>query len=115
MAEIEKAVAKHLGARISEQKARLIAALIRGEKIDKALTTLKFTNKKGADIMRKVLESAIANAENNKGWDIDKIKIAHVLVDRGPFLKRFHARGRGRGNRIIKRSSNISVVLTEGK
>ena len=115
MSDTTKIVAKHLNASISEQKARLIAHMIRGEKIDKALTILRFTNKKGSDIVRKILESAIANAENNNGWDIDNIKIAHILVDRGVLLKRFHARGRGRGNRVIKRSSNISVVLTEGK
>lgn len=114
-AKKEQTVAKHLGAKISEQKARLIAQMIRGEKIEKAITTLKFCDKKGADILLKVLESAIANAENNKGMDIDSLKIEHILVDRGPFLKRFHARGRGRGNRITKRSSNIAVILTDGK
>jgi len=113
MAETLKTIAKHLNARISEQKARLIAQMIRGEKVDKALTTLRFTNKKGSNIVMKVLESAIANAENNNGWDIDKIKIDHILVDRGTILKRYHARGRGRGNRIHKRSSNISIILTE--
>lgn len=112
MAEV---VAKHLGARISDQKGRLIADLIRGMKVDKALTLLKFTPKKGAALMLKVLESAIANAENNVGLDVDELKVAHVLVDRGVMLKRFHARAKGRGNRVVKSSSNIAIVLTDGR
>lgn len=108
-------VAKHLGARISDQKGRLIADMIRGIKVEQAITILKFTPKKGAGLMLKVLESAIANAENNKGLDVDELKIAHVLVDRGTLLKRFHARARGRGNQIVKQSSNIAIVLTDSR
>ena len=105
--------AKHLRARISDQKCRIIAAMIQGKMVDKALSTLNFTTKKGAQLMKKVLESAIANAENNEGLDVDRLRIARICVNRGPMLKRFHARGRGRGNRIIKRSSHISITVTD--
>lgn len=108
-------VAKHLGARISDQKCRVVADMIRGKKVEQAVTTLKFSPQKGAELILKVLESAIANAENNVGLDVDTLKVAHVHVDRGTFLKRFRARARGRGNRISKQSSNIAVVLTDSK
>jgi len=93
--------------RLSAQKGRLVADLIRGQPVDKALSILAFTPKKGAGILKKVLESAIANAEHNDGADIDALKVKSVLVERGSFLKRFHARAKGRGTRVQKHTCNI--------
>jgi len=98
-------------ARISPQKTRLVADQIRGQSVEKALQTLTFSPKKAAGIMKKVLESAIANAEHNEGADIDELKIAKVYVDEGPTYKRMQARAKGRGNRILKRTSHITVVV----
>ena len=98
-------------ARLSAQKGRLVADLIRGQPVDKALNILAFTPKKGAAILRKLLESAIANAEHNDGADIDVLKVKSVLVERGSFLKRFHARAKGRGTRVQKHSCNIYVTV----
>ena len=98
-------------ARISPQKTRLIADQIRGQSVEKALQTLTFSPKKAAGIVKKVLESAIANAEHNEGADIDELKIAKVYVDEGPTYKRMQARAKGRGNRILKRTSHITVVV----
>jgi large subunit ribosomal protein L22 len=98
-------------ARISPQKTRLVADQIRGQSVEKALQTLTFSPKKAAGIMKKVLESAIANAEHNEGADIDELKIAKVYVDEGPTYKRMRARAKGRGNRILKRTSHITVVV----
>ncbi len=100
-------------ARISAQKARLVADLIRGRKAEEALNTLAFSTKKGAFIVRKLLESAIANAENNEGADIDELRVAAIQVDEGPIMKRMHARAKGRGNRISKRTSHIRLVVAE--
>ena len=97
--------------RLSAQKGRLVADLIRGQPVDKALNILAFTPKKGAAIIKKLLESAIANAEHNEGADIDALKVKSVLVERGSFLKRFQARAKGRGNRILKHSCNIYVTV----
>ena len=102
-------------ARISPQKGRLIADMVRGKPVGKALNTLKFTPKKGADLMYKVLSSAVANAENNESADIDELKVQIVTVDAAPMLKRFHARAKGRGNRIVKRNSHITVTVGDGK
>ena len=99
------------GARLSAQKGRLVADMIRGQPVDKALNILAFTPKKGAAIIKKVLESAIANAEHNDGADIDALKVKSVLVERGTFLKRFQARAKGRGNRVLKHSCNIYVTV----
>jgi large subunit ribosomal protein L22 len=107
--------AKLKHARISPQKCRLVADMVRGKPVGQALSTLKFTPKKGADVLRKVLESAIANAENNLSADIDELKVQTVLVDAAPMLKRFHARAKGRGNRIVKRNSHITVMVGDGK
>lgn len=96
-------------ARISPQKCRLIADAIRGKSVDDALKTLIFTPKKSAGIVKKVLESAIANAEHNHGADIDNLKVSGVEVDEAPTLKRNRARAKGRGTRIIKRNSHITV------
>lgn len=105
--------AKHKFARISAQKARLVADQIRGQKIDFALRTLTFSRKKAAKIVQKVLESAIANAENNAGADVDELKIASIMVDEGPTYKRMRAGPKGRGNRILKRTSHITVTVAD--
>ncbi|TDK25159.1 50S ribosomal protein L22 [Luteimonas aestuarii] len=102
-------------ARISPQKARLVADQVRGLPAERAVDLLKFSDKKAAALIRKVVESAIANAENNAGADIDELKIATITVDEGPTLKRFMARAKGRGTRILKRTSHITVVVGEGK
>ncbi len=105
--------AKHRFARISPQKCRLVADQVRGLSVDKALTLLTFSNKKAAVLVRKVLESAIANAEHNDVADIDELKVASIYVDQGPTLKRMRARAKGRGNRIIKRTSHITVTVAD--
>ena len=99
------------GVRLSEQKGRLVAVLIRGKKVDQALNTLAFTPKKAAQIIKKVLESAIANAEHNDGADIDELKVKSIMVERGASLKRFSARAKGRGNRIVKPTCHIYVTV----
>ena len=98
-------------ARISAQKGRLVADQVRGLKVDRALNLLAFSPKKGADLIKKVLESAIANAEHNEGADIDELKVAAIFVDEGRTLKRFRARAKGRGTRILKRNSHITVTV----
>jgi large subunit ribosomal protein L22 len=90
------------GVRISPQKARLVADLVRGKKVDNALNILTFSPKKGAEIIKKVVESAIANAENNNGADIDELKVKTISVDKGMVLKRIRARAKGRAGKIIK-------------
>jgi large subunit ribosomal protein L22 len=105
--------AKLRNARISAQKCRLVVDQIRGVPVDRALRILSFSPKKAARLVRKVLESAIANAEHNQGADIDELKVARVFVDEGPSLKRFHARAKGRGNRIVKRTSHITVAVAD--
>ena len=99
------------GVRLSAQKGRLVADQIRGLPVDKALNILTFSPKKGAAIIRKVLESAIANAEHNDGADIDELKVTTIYVERGPSLKRFTARAKGRGNRITKPTCHIYVTV----
>ncbi|MBI5936324.1 MAG: 50S ribosomal protein L22 [Betaproteobacteria bacterium] len=99
------------GTRLSAQKARLVADLVRGKPVDKALNILAFTPNKGAGVIKKVLESAIANAEHNEGADIDTLKVATIFVDEGPVLKRFTARAKGRGNRITKPTCHITVTV----
>ena len=103
------------GVRLSAQKGRLVADLIRGKKVDLALNILQFTPKKGATIIKKVLESAIANAEHNNGADIDELKVAKIMVEKGPVLKRFTARAKGRGNRIIKPTCHVFLTVGDGK
>ena len=100
-------------ARISPQKCRLVADLVRGQPGGLALATLAYTPKKCAKIVRKVLESAIANAEHNHEADIDALKVARIEVDEAPVLKRFHARAKGRGNRIVKRLSHIRITVAD--
>jgi large subunit ribosomal protein L22 len=107
--------AKLFGVRLSAQKGRLVADMVRGLKVDNALNVLAFTPKKGAKIIRKVLESAIANAEHNNGADIDELKVTTIHVEKGPVLKRFQARAKGRGNRIIKPTCHVFVTVGDGK
>ncbi len=100
-------------ARISPQKCRLVADMVRGKPVGEALQTLQFTPKKAAGIVKKVLESAIANAEHNHGADIDELKVSAIMVDEAPTFKRFRARARGRGARILKRNSHITVQVAD--
>ena len=99
------------GVRLSEQKGRLVADQIRGLPVDKALNVLAFSPKKGAKIIKKVLESAIANAEHNDGADIDALKVKTIYVERGTVLKRFMPRAKGRGFRILKPTCHIYVTV----
>ena len=101
----------HRGARISAQKTRLVADQIRGLPVAKALNVLTFSPKKAAGIVKKVVLSAIANAEHNEGADIDELKITSIYVDKAASLKRFTARAKGRGNRIEKQSCHITVTV----
>ena len=105
--------AKLSNAPMSAQKARLVADQIRGLEVEEALNVLKFSTKKAAAIMKKVLESAIANAEHNESADIDELKISTVFVDEAPTLKRFRARAKGRANHILKRTCHITVKVAE--
>ena len=98
-------------ARLSAQKGRLVADLIRGKKVDQALNILTFSPKKGAVLIKKVLESAIANAEHNDGADIDELKVKTIYVEQGATLKRFTARAKGRGNRISKPTCHVYVTV----
>ncbi|GGI93064.1 50S ribosomal protein L22 [Shewanella gelidii] len=106
-------LAKHRFARTSPQKARLVADQIRGLPVAKALEVLTFSPKKAAVLLKKVLESAIANAEHNEGADIDELKVGKVFVDEGPTMKRIMPRAKGRADRILKRSSHITVVVSD--
>ena len=105
--------AKLRHARVSPQKCRLVADMVSGKPVGEALQTLSFTPKKAARIVKKVLESAIANAEHNHGADIDELKVATVMVDEAPTYKRYQARARGRGARILKRNSHITVHVAD--
>jgi large subunit ribosomal protein L22 len=99
------------GVRLSVDKGRLVADLVRGKKVDQALNILSFTQKKAAGIVKKAVESAIANAEHNDGADIDELKITSIYVEQGATLKRFSARAKGRGNRISKPTCHIYVTV----
>jgi large subunit ribosomal protein L22 len=112
MAEV---TAKLRYARISPQKCRLVADTVRGATAGLALSTLKFMPKKGAKIVYKVLWSAVENARENAGLDVDDLKVSQIFVDEAPQLKRFAARAKGRGTRIVKRSSHITVAVSDGK
>lgn len=101
------------GVRLSAQKGRLVADLVRGKPVDQALNILAFCPKKGAVIVKKVLESAIANAEHNDAVDIDALKVTRIYVEQGTVLKRFTARAKGRGNRISKQTCHIYVTVGE--
>lgn len=101
------------GVRLSEQKGRLVADLVRGKTVEQALNILTFSPKKGAKIIKKVVESAIANAEHNDGADIDALRVKSIYVEQGMTLKRFTARAKGRGNRISKPTCHIYVTVGE--
>ena len=103
------------GARISAQKARLVADQVRGKPVEEALTLLEFSNKKAAHIVKKVLDSAIANAENNEGADVDELKVSTIFVDEGMTMKRLRPRAKGRADRILKRSCHITVKVADGE
>ena len=105
--------AKHRHAKITSQKCRLVADQLKGWPVDKALTLLNFSSRKAAVMLRKVLESAIANAEHNDGADLDEPKISSIFIDQGPTAKRMRARAKGRGNRILKRTSHITVTVAD--
>ena len=100
--------------RTSPQKLRLVVDQIRGQQVERALEILEYSTRSGAHDIRKVLNSAIANAEHNDGADIDELFVTRAYVDGGPTLKRFRARARGRGSRILKRTAHITVILAEG-
>jgi large subunit ribosomal protein L22 len=106
-----KALARYI--RISPQKARLVADLVRGKSVDHAITALRFLPKKGARLLKKVIESALANASQNEGIDVDTLYVKSIFIDGGPMLKRIMPRAQGRANRILKRTSHITVVLDE--
>lgn len=105
--------AKYRHARISPQKARLVADQIRGLPVGQAISILRFSDKKAAGMIKKVLDSAIANADHNEGMDVDELVVSTVYVDEGPVMKRIHARAKGRANRISKRTSHIVVKVRE--
>ena len=105
--------AKLRNAKLPAQKGRLVADQIRGLPVERALNLLTFSNKKAAAIIKKVLESAIANAEHNDGADIDELKVKAIMVDEGPTMKRWRARAKGRGTRILKRTSHITVTVAD--
>ncbi|HTT09008.1 MAG TPA: 50S ribosomal protein L22 [Gammaproteobacteria bacterium] len=107
--------ALYRNAHISAQKLRLIADQVRGLPVDRAMNLLKFSNKKAAGIVRKALESALANAEHNDGADIDVLKVTTILVDQGPSMKRLRPRARGRADRILRRTSRVMITLDEKK
>jgi large subunit ribosomal protein L22 len=108
-----QALAKLRFARISAQKGRLVADQIRGLPVEQALNVLAFSKKKGASMMKKVLDSAVANAENNEGADVDELRVKAVWVDEGPTMKRIRARAKGRAARILKRTSHITVTVAD--
>ena len=108
-----QALAKHKFARSSAQKARLVADQIRGLTVGKALDVLTYSPKKAAELVKKVLLSAIANAEHNEGADIDALKVKTVFVDEGPSMKRIKPRAKGRADRIVKRTSHITVIVAD--
>jgi len=105
--------AKLSGARLSAQKARLVADQIRGKGVEDALNLLAFSPKKAASLMKKTLESAIANAEHNEGLDVDELKVSTVFVDEGATMKRIMPRAKGRADRILKRTCHITVKVAE--
>ncbi len=107
--------AKLTGAQISAQKVRLVADQIRGKEVEEALDTLEFSNKKAADIVKKLLNSAIANAEHNEGADVDELKVSTIFVDEARTLKRLRPRAKGRADRILKRSCHITVKVSDSE
>jgi large subunit ribosomal protein L22 len=108
-------VAKLKFVRLSPQKARLVADQVRGKPVGQALQILKFSDKRAAGIVRKVLESAIANAEHNNGADVDELKVSVIMIDEGPTMKRLRPRAKGSADRILKRTSHITVQVADGR
>ncbi len=108
-----QAAAKLRSAMISAQKARLVADQIRGQKVDQALNILAFSEKKAAHLVKKVLESAIANAEHNEGADVDELRVSEIFVDEGMTMKRIQPRAKGRADRIMKRTCHITVKVSD--
>lgn len=106
-------VAKLRSVRISPRKARLVADQVRLKTVSDALTLLKFSPKKAAVLIKQVVESAVANAENNNGADVDELRISEIMVDEGASFKRFMPRAKGRANQILKRTSHISVTVSD--
>jgi large subunit ribosomal protein L22 len=107
-----KATAKYM--RISPQKVRKLVGAVKGKPAEAGLNTLKFMPQKAAGMVEKILKSAVANASQNTALDVDALVIRNIIVDQGPVLKRFRARARGRGSRILKRTSHITVIVAEG-
>ena len=105
--------AKLRGARLSAQKARLVADQVRGRQVEDALNLLTYSSKKGADVIRKLLNSAIANAEHNEGADVDELKISEIYVDESMTMKRIMPRAKGRADRILKRSCHITITVAD--
>jgi len=105
--------AKLKGAHLSAQKARLVADQIRGKAVEEALLVLSYSPKKGAAIIKKVLNSAIANAEHNEGADVDELKVSTIMVDEGMTMKRIMPRAKGRADRILKRSCHITITVAD--
>ena len=103
------------GARMSAQKARLVADQIRGREVGEALNTLSFSTKKGAHLVRKLLESAVANAEHNEGADVDELSVSRIFVDEGLTMKRLRPRAKGRADRILKRTCHITLAVADGE
>ncbi len=108
-------IAKHKYARSSAQKVRLVADQIRGLAVNRALDLLTFSNKKASFLVKKVLHSAIASAEHNNGLDIDDLKISRIYIDEATRMRRMHARAKGKGCRILKRTCHINIVVSDGK
>ena len=107
--------AKHRHAKISPQKCRLVADQVRGMPVEEALSLLEFSPKKAAHIVKKVLDSAIANAENNEGADVDELKVSSIFVDEGMTMKRLRPRAKGRADRILKRSCHITIKVADSE
>ena len=112
---MSETIAKYKNAPLAAQKVRLVADLIRGKRVEQALNLLTVSTKSAAHFVKKTLESAISNAEHNEGMDIDELNITRIFVDEGPSSRRFHARAKGRANRIIKRQCHITVAVSNGK
>ena len=106
-------IAKLKNAKVAPQKMRLVADQIRGKPVEEAINLLNFSNKKAAGLLKKILESAVANAEHNEGADVDELNVARITVDEGPTMKRWRARARGRASQILKRTSHITVAVEE--
>ncbi len=108
-----EAYSEYRYAPVSAQKCRLVADLIRGLPVEQALNVLKYSNKKAAGLVKKALDSALSNAEHNEGADVDELRVSEIYVGEGPTMKRMRARAKGRGNRVLKRTSHIVVTVAD--